>query len=791
MTSSHGDSRPHLKVAALGATLLLLMVVVVGLGVLSLTSIQRDYETFAEEDFPAFNHLIHVDRDLFRARAALEEALLTADLEHSDAALVEYELQLDRTEARWIEYLEVAKNSPGEVELQNDYEQHRASWIAANLTLKELSLSNAPVEQAIVSDLVMESSLHFDAARTAVHDLEEEFYEPLVENGTDASRFDARLLLLVLLGIGATVGLGISIASVRSTKRQYLELRQRELNKRFRSLVESAQDVITVVSGGDDLSVMSTDLGPLAVSPDAPPVTSVADILDPATYEIWEAADRIVRLSNRTEKIEFESKWTGGPAVYVEAQGSTMADDPTERVWVWRDITERKELELQLSHQAFHDSLTGVANRSLLHDRIDHALSMSNRSGRPVTLLFADLDDFKTVNDSLGHQAGDELLKVITKRISSSVRSSDTVARLGGDEFAILLEDTDTETAAELCERVLKSIARIVELGERFVSPSASIGIATALPGTTTEELIRNADLAMYAAKNAGRGQSKAYQERMHEVTSEALVLQADLRNAIANDELALHFQPTVSLSNGDIEGFEALLRWAHPERGTIPPDRFIPIAEATGLIIPIGRWVLQEACTAAVQLRHEKGASLTMSVNISPQQLRDPNIVRTVETALARTGLPAPSLVLEITEGSLLDDDSSIERLNDLKNLGLQIAIDDFGTGYASVSYLQNLPIDIVKIDRSFISGDALTEGERKAFLNAIIGLAKSLNLRSVAEGVEDEDQRDELTELGCDTGQGFLWSPATPLSQTQFVIEQISGEHATTVNTSSGAPD
>ncbi len=558
--------------------------------------------------------------------------------------------------------------------------------------------------------------------------------------------------------------------------------RRAALDQRFQALVESSRDVVTVADH-DGLTIVSSQGGWLAaigaqgqkLSPEAMPES---------IREAWKAADDLLRASGDHQTIEIAHQHADGASMWLEAVGTPLEGSPGERVWVWRDVSRRKELEVQLTHQAFHDSLTGVANRSLLRDRLDHALSMAERTASPVTLLFCDLDGFKTVNDSLGHSIGDELLSVICKRLAGCIRTSDTLARLGGDEFAILLEGADADKGVALAERLLSVVGYQVEVAGRVLFPSMSIGIATATPGATTEELLRNADLAMYSAKRAGKGCAELYHDRLQEITADQLELQHDLALAIGADQLTLNFQPTVDLETGAVEGVEALLRWHHPKRGMVLPDQFIPIAESSGMIVAIGRWVIFAACQAAVQLSESRdGRPLLMHVNVSPFQLHDQSFTKTVSDALQVSGLAAEYLVLEVTEGSLLDNPLAVQRLHDVSALGVKIAIDDFGTGYTSINYLQQLPAHILKIDRSFVSGDALPATERNAFLNAILGLARSLNMHSVAEGIEDTDQLDELRTLGCDSGQGFLWSPAKSLELTHQAILDIEAPSAINV--------
>jgi diguanylate cyclase (GGDEF)-like protein/PAS domain S-box-containing protein len=576
--------------------------------------------------------------------------------------------------------------------------------------------------------------------------------------------------------LGAVAALGVLLLALLEMRlRQANRSRDAEADRRFRALVEDSPDIITVVSGDGSLTVMSATLGPLGHLGAGSKSRVISELLPPEIHAAWQPIDARVAFEGGSHLFEFSVDQADGAVSYLQCHGSPMVDSPDERVWVWRDVTEQKELELQLSHQAFHDSLTGVANRALLKDRVDHALAISTRSGLPVALLFGDLDDFKTVNDSLGHGRGDELLGVVAARVAGCVRDGDTVARLGGDEFAVLLEDTDLATATSLAQRVIAAVAAEVMLAERPFFPSMSVGIAMAVPGSTTEELLRNADLAMYSAKRAGRGRAVPFENQMHEVSSELLELQRDLKAALADEGLSLHYQPTVDLTDGTVEGIEALVRWTHPTRGNVTPAQFIPIAEATGMIVLLGKWVLLHACRAAVELQAGRERPLLMHVNLSPQQLHDPGIVQLVEQTLAETGLPAAHLVLEVTEGFLLDDAVAVERLHELHAIGVLLAIDDFGTGYTSISYLQRLPVDILKIDRSFVSGTALADAERNSFLRAIVGLADSLHLRCVAEGIEEDAQLEELRQLGCDVGQGFLWTPARPLAETNAVIAEI----------------
>jgi diguanylate cyclase (GGDEF)-like protein len=427
-----------------------------------------------------------------------------------------------------------------------------------------------------------------------------------------------------------------------------------------------------------------------------------------------------------------------------------------------------------LAHRAFHDPLTDLANRTLLVERLNESLSMP-LPGRKVAMLWLDLDDFKRVNDSLGHHAGDDLLREVSVRLRSVLRPADLAARLGGDEFAVVLDDVRTaDDAVHAGERVLLALSSPITIGERTISVRASIGVAVTSGEWSTDELLRNADVAMYVAKSQGKACVRLFESSMHAALVQRLELETELERAVELAQLVLHYQPIVDLQSGQIVGMEALVRWNHPGRGLLPPVEFIPLAEETGHVLPIDRWVLLQACCQARQWQREvlNGGRLEVSVNLSTRQLEDDQVVEMVKLALDVSGLAPESLVLEVTESFVLRDEvAGARRLRALRELGVRLAIDDFGTGYSSLSYLRQLPVDVLKIDRSFTAGLG-RNNEDGALVQAIMRLADSLGLDAVAEGVEDSTQREALVSMGCRQGQGWHFSKAVEAGEMEALL-------------------
>jgi diguanylate cyclase (GGDEF)-like protein len=423
-------------------------------------------------------------------------------------------------------------------------------------------------------------------------------------------------------------------------------------------------------------------------------------------------------------------------------------------------MVERKTGELR--HQALHDALTGLPNRLLALDRAQQMIARAARHGVPVAALYVDLDGFKQINDTYGHAAGDELLRTVAERLLTVIRSADTAARLGGDEFVVLLEGATLDAGPELvAERLLEVLGEPYDFNGTLGRPlkvTASIGIAVG-GRATADELLRDADLALYEAKEAGRSRYAMFESSMQNAARDKLIIEMDLADALAHEELFLLYQPTFDLRSESVIGVEALIRWQHPTRGVVLPDEFIPIAESSRLIVPIGRWVLQQACGQAARWR-EQGYAIGISVNVSARQLEDDVLIEDVQRALADSGLDAGALTLEVTETALMrDPEATAERLAILKRIGIRIAIDDFGTGYSSLAYLRQFPADALKIDRSFIDGIA-NPGASAALIRTLVQLGKTLNIETLAEGIEDQAQLEALQREHCDQGQGFLFS-------------------------------
>ena len=556
-------------------------------------------------------------------------------------------------------------------------------------------------------------------------------------------------------------------------------LATRSAEARFNALIRNTADVIAIVDGDGTVSY---------VTPTAERIFGFA-----AHDLIGQRLDELVDFDDRARLREFLARDLAQPGAsgavearvprgeerqrVVEIHGTNLEAEPAigGRLLNLRDMTDRKGVEEQLKRMALHDSLTLLANRSLFRDRVEHAVAVSKRNGRGIAVIFVDLDNFKRINDTHGHAIGDRVLHKSAQRLVKATRNGDTVARLGGDEFAVLLENLATnDPVLEIAARIVESLQQPLDAPVADMRVAASVGIAFSGPEDGVEELMRNADVAMYAAKSAGKGRFVVYEPSMQHAAGERRDQQAALDKAMRESQYLIHYQPIVDLRSGYLLGVEALIRWKHPERGMVAPKDFIPVAEETGQIVPLGRWVLAQACREVKiwQARLPEGRQVRVGVNVSTTQLSKSDIAADVSRALEISGIDPGCLVIELTESVLMQNSESVlATLTQLKALGVRIAIDDFGTGYSSLSYLHRFPIDILKIDRSFVERLGCVDGGED-FARAIIALGGTLDLEVVAEGIELEHQQRGLIELGCVAGQGYYYAKPGLLHELEFSV-------------------
>ena len=549
----------------------------------------------------------------------------------------------------------------------------------------------------------------------------------------------------------------------------------------FESVVSTAADIMAVVESNGTIKYLTPSAERvLDLDPAALVGMRLTDMVHPD--DVPRVEGFLAELSDRSAT-RFAAEWrlgtaAGGWATF-ETTGVSLLDDPRVRgiVLTARDIEERKNVEQQLARQAFHDSLTGLANRALFLDRVDHALAGADRQALQMAILFMDLDDFKDVNDSLGHAAGDELLVKVSQRLQNVLRAGDTAARFGGDEFAVLLEgESSALRASHVAERILLDLRKPFNVTGTRLLISVSVGIVIRPPdGEKSEDLLRNADLALYVAKAEGKDRFRVYKSEMHDAVRDRLHLEADLRRALVCEEIVAHYLPIVEVKSGRIVGVEALARWVHPSRGLLPPAEFIAVAEETGLIVPLGLSVLAGACRQ-MRLWRERGAGsgLTLAINLSPRQLREPSVADSILKTARDADFDPAHLVLEITEDVLMDGSAdTIATLSALRSHGVKISIDDFGTGYSSLRYLKNYPVDVLKIPKSFIDGIG-GEGGESVLAQAVLGLGNSLRLEVVAEGIENKEQLERLAALDCGMWQGYYCSaPEGASKMTDMLLE------------------
>ena len=578
--------------------------------------------------------------------------------------------------------------------------------------------------------------------------------------------------------------------AVEEARSERLELQQEALahsEERYRLLVEASPEAIAVHRKGVLLYVNAAGATLIGAGDSASLVGLRID-----DFICGNDRTHLAKTRGRTSsRLEFQLVSANGALIDVEAATVVIAYEARPALQtVLRDVTQRKHLEARLVHDAFHDPLTALPNRALFRDRVVHALERLCRNpltkpSSGIAVLFLDLDDFKVVNDTLGHAAGDVVLKDVAARLCAVTRSYDTVARLGGDEFAILLEELiDGEEAMAIVQRISEALHEPIRIEGRDMHVAASIGLAHADVHDTADVLLRNADVAMYDAKERGKATHAVFRAAMYDAIVQRRALESELREAALDPAAAgfsIVYQPIVELATGQVRGMEALLRWKHPVRGVTAPDQFIPIAEQTGMIVPIGRWVLEQVCRQLDDWRmlwqalgRDPDTLPSMAVNISGRQLQESNFIEVVEHALQLTACPARLVTLEITETVIMQrTEATLTSIQRLKSLGVMLAIDDFGTGYSSLSYLQRFPVDVLKIDRSFVEGVA-KGGSDSALARTIITLGATLGLRTVAEGIEDVAQRDQLRLLGCQFGQGYLFArPLAVAAATQWLTE------------------
>jgi diguanylate cyclase (GGDEF)-like protein/PAS domain S-box-containing protein len=561
--------------------------------------------------------------------------------------------------------------------------------------------------------------------------------------------------------------------------------------RRFQSMVQHSSDLITLL--GPDLRTIYESpavAAALGGSPNALIGRLQGVLVHPEDEPIARAElTKVLRGGlGTTTQFECRVRRTNGEWLTVDSVMTNLLDEPDVGAIVLnsRDVTERRSLERELNHQAFHDTLTGLANRSLFLDRLSHAMDRADRGTEPVGVLFLDLDDFKAINDSFGHPAGDRLLVTVAERIRAATRPGDTVARFGGDEFAVLVESGPMpEAATAVAERITQGLAATFRIQTNDVAMRASIGIALGRrPQETPDDLLRDADLAMYLAKRNGKGRFEMYRPNMHADAVRRLETAVGIREGLEAGQFVVYYQPIVDTHTSRLNGVEALVRWNHPLRGLLAPVEFIPIAETTGLIVPLGRQVLQEATRQAQKWRQSRlvGDDFYVSVNLSTHQLQEPDLVDDIAAALDAAGLPPGALVLEVTESAIIEDlDLTLPRLHAIRALGVGLAVDDFGTGYSSLSYLADLPVNFVKIDKSFV--DRITaDAGGTTLARAVIDLSRALGFTCIAEGVENESQRVILDKLGCENSQGYLFARPTAGDDVPEILRRLQRSPAPT---------
>jgi diguanylate cyclase (GGDEF)-like protein/PAS domain S-box-containing protein len=585
------------------------------------------------------------------------------------------------------------------------------------------------------------------------------------------------------LSVVAVMGVVIGFCVLTTHNRRIQQAHRDAAERRAAALLENGSDAVLAIADDGIQYVSQSASRVLGLDGGSLGIEDLVKMTHPDELDL--VTEWVGRLRagppGHTSRLESRSRHADGHYMDVEVAGTNYLTDPDIKAIILtiRDVSTQKALRGELTRQAFEDPITGLPNRSLLRDRVGTAVRRHLRDGGRVSLLLVDLDDFKKVNDTLGHMAGDDFLRAVARNMADVVRPSDTLARLGGDEFAVLVEGLDDLELHAMANRLLEAVKMPIRVGNTELVVSASVGIATVKAGETTagdaaDELLRDADLAMYAAKATGRDRVAAFDPSMYAAAVAEAEARTDLERALENDEFVVNYQPIVDLPSGRLIGVEALVRWEHPTRGLLGPTTFIGHAERTGLIVPLGARVLRTACAQVASWHADipGAANIRVSVNLSARQFQEPGLLDTVRDALADTGVAPGLVVLEITESLLMQDvDAAVVTLHELRRMGVRIAIDDFGTGYSSLSYLRRFPIDILKIDKAFIDG-ITTNDDDATLAEAVVGLGRALRLQTVAEGIEHADQKSMLSELGCTYGQGYLFArPGTAEEITAIV--------------------